>query len=71
MWLALVCAFILYKLLRLFFGDDDVLDVETSDFNALFAVAARLLSSFYSPFLVPSPSPGFCSSFRNDYDCIH
>lgn len=43
MWVALVCAFVLYKLLRFFFGDDDdVLDVETSDFNALFTVAARL-----------------------------
>lgn len=42
MWLALVFAFILYKVLRLLFGDDDVLDVETSDFNALFTVSARL-----------------------------
>ena len=52
MWLALVFAFILYKVLRLFFGDDDVLDVETSDFNALFAVSARLLFPFY--FLSPA-----------------
>lgn len=43
MWIELLCGLVLYKVLRLFFSNDDVLDIETSDFNAIFTVAARLL----------------------------
>ncbi|XP_052185118.1 uncharacterized protein LOC127796777 isoform X4 [Diospyros lotus] len=43
MWVEIVCGLVIYKLFRRFFyGDDDILDVETTDSNALFSVAARL-----------------------------
>uniref|UniRef100_A0A803KSS6 NERD domain-containing protein n=1 Tax=Chenopodium quinoa TaxID=63459 RepID=A0A803KSS6_CHEQI len=41
MWIEVICGVILYKVLRMFFGNDDVLDIETSDFNAIFSVATR------------------------------
>ncbi|MFQ6627514.1 hypothetical protein Gotur_005970 [Gossypium turneri] len=43
MWLEIICGIIIYQLFRRFFyGGNDVLDVETSDFNAIFSVANRL-----------------------------
>ncbi|CAL5408091.1 unnamed protein product [Camellia sinensis] len=42
MWLEIVCGLVIYILCRCFFYDDDTLDVETTDSNALFAVATRL-----------------------------
>ncbi|KAL9237683.1 hypothetical protein vseg_012203 [Gypsophila vaccaria] len=42
MWIQVICGLVLYKILRHFFFDDDVLDLETSDFNAIFSVASRL-----------------------------
>lgn len=40
MWLEILCCFVVYILFRLFFKDD-VLDIETSDFDAITSVAAR------------------------------
>ncbi|GAB4858159.1 hypothetical protein Ancab_009556 [Ancistrocladus abbreviatus] len=42
MWFELLCGLVLYKLLRLFFSDDDVLNVETSNSDAIFSVASRI-----------------------------
>ncbi|KAL6127375.1 hypothetical protein ACLB2K_075416 [Fragaria x ananassa] len=43
MWFEIICGLVIYSLYKLFFSDDDdVLDVETSDSTALFAVADRL-----------------------------
>ncbi|KAM5557973.1 hypothetical protein ABKV19_025010 [Rosa sericea] len=43
MWFEIICALVIYRLYKLIFSDgDDVLDVETSDSTALFAVADRL-----------------------------
>ncbi|CAL5344277.1 unnamed protein product [Camellia sinensis] len=42
MWLEIICGLVIYILCRCFFYDDDTLDVETTDSNALFAVATRL-----------------------------
>ncbi|XP_021282203.1 uncharacterized protein LOC110415053 isoform X1 [Herrania umbratica] len=42
MWLEIICGLIVYRLFRRFFYDDDVLEVETSDSNAIFSVANRL-----------------------------
>ncbi|KAE8656135.1 Plasma membrane isoform 1 [Hibiscus syriacus] len=42
MWVEIICGFIFYRLFRRFFyGSDDVLGLETSDFNAIFSVANR------------------------------
>ncbi|KAK8628013.1 hypothetical protein V6N13_063726 [Hibiscus sabdariffa] len=43
MFVEIICGFIFYRLFRRFFyGSGDVLDIETSDFNAIFSVANRL-----------------------------
>ncbi|XP_061998668.1 uncharacterized protein LOC133715968 [Rosa rugosa] len=43
MWFEIICGLVLYRLYKLIFSDgDDVLDIETSDSTALFAVADRL-----------------------------
>ncbi|XP_047338155.1 uncharacterized protein LOC124941839 [Impatiens glandulifera] len=44
MWLEIICCLVIYKLIRLFFYDnqDEILQVETSDSNASFSVAQRL-----------------------------
>ncbi|KAL6132370.1 hypothetical protein ACLB2K_070741 [Fragaria x ananassa] len=43
MWFEIICGLVIYSLYKLFFSDgDDLLDVETSDSTALFAVADRL-----------------------------
>ncbi|XVF56589.1 hypothetical protein PTKIN_Ptkin06aG0133200 [Pterospermum kingtungense] len=42
MWVAIICGLILCRLCRRFFYDADILDVETSDANAIFSVANRL-----------------------------
>ncbi|KAH9618519.1 hypothetical protein KSS87_022107 [Heliosperma pusillum] len=44
MWLEVVLGgALLYIIFRLFFSDDDILDVESSDFNAIFSVASRFV----------------------------
>ena len=51
MWVEIFCGLIIFKFLKWFFYDDDVLDLESSDFNALFSVANRyftLLFLFFS-----------------------
>ncbi|OMO96579.1 Plasma membrane protein [Corchorus olitorius] len=43
MWVEIICGLIIYRIFRRFFyGDDDILEVETSDSNAIFFVANRL-----------------------------
>ncbi|KAF7825013.1 Plasma membrane isoform 1 [Senna tora] len=42
MWIEILCGLIFYRLFRCFFYQDDVMDVESSDTNAIFAVAHRL-----------------------------
>ncbi|KAG4176788.1 hypothetical protein ERO13_A11G267601v2 [Gossypium hirsutum] len=42
MWLEIICGIIIYQLFRHFFyGGNDVLDVETFDFSAIFPIANR------------------------------
>ncbi|KAJ7949896.1 NERD domain-containing protein [Quillaja saponaria] len=42
MWAEIICGLIIYKLFRRFFNDDDILEVEPSNSQALFLVADRL-----------------------------
>ena len=46
MWLEIIFGLVIYKLFRRFFYDDDVLDMEGSDYSVLFSVADRSLFSF-------------------------
>ncbi|GAB2212289.1 hypothetical protein Droror1_Dr00025642 [Drosera rotundifolia] len=41
MWFELLCGLVLYKFIRIFFAEDDLIDIETSDSDAVFAVASR------------------------------
>ena len=43
MFFEILCGFIAFRLLRRFFGQRDELEIETSDSNALFAVASRYI----------------------------
>ena len=41
MWVEILCGLVIFRLLKCFFYDEDVLDVEASNSNALFSVADR------------------------------
>ncbi|KAF5735314.1 Plasma membrane isoform 1 [Tripterygium wilfordii] len=62
MWVEIFCGLIIYKLVRRFFVDDDLLDVETSDSNAIFSVANRLEKLYggkaYVGLRIPDPDTG-------------
>ncbi|CBI26485.3 hypothetical protein VitviT2T_024063 [Vitis vinifera] len=42
MWAELLCGLVIYRVLRYFFSDDDVLEVENTDSGALFSVANKI-----------------------------
>lgn len=62
MWIQIICGLIAYKIFKNFFYEDDVLDVETSDSNAIFAVAARVEKLFggkaYTGLRIPDANTG-------------
>ncbi|KAL2921450.1 Homoserine kinase [Bienertia sinuspersici] len=70
MWIELLCGLVLYKVLRMFFGNDDVLDVETSDFNAIFAVATRLEKLYGGKAYVGLRIPDADSGSRQNIDLV-
>ncbi|KAK0593328.1 hypothetical protein LWI29_034823 [Acer saccharum] len=62
MWVQILCGLVIYKCFRLFFYDDDVMDLETSDSNAIFSVANRLEKLYggkaYVGLRIPDPDTG-------------
>ncbi|KAL9431592.1 hypothetical protein AB3S75_026728 [Citrus x aurantiifolia] len=62
MWVQILCGLVIYKICKKLFYDDDVLDVETSDSNAIFSVAARLEKLYkgkaYVGLRIPDPDTG-------------
>ncbi|KMT16676.1 hypothetical protein BVRB_3g049620 [Beta vulgaris subsp. vulgaris] len=70
MWIELLCGLVLYKVLRLFFSNDDVLDIETSDFNAIFTVAARLEKLYGGKAYVGLRIPDADSGSRQNIDLV-
>lgn len=62
MWVEFLCGLFFYRLFRRFFFNDDVLDVETSDSNALFSVADRLEKLYngkaFVGLRIPDPDTG-------------
>ncbi|XP_031277116.1 uncharacterized protein LOC116135544 [Pistacia vera] len=62
MWVQILCGLVLYKLFKRIFYDDDDLDVETSDSNAIFSVANRLEKLYggkaYVGLRIPDPDTG-------------
>ncbi|KNA14844.1 hypothetical protein SOVF_103660 [Spinacia oleracea] len=70
MWIEVICGIVLYKVLRMFFGNDDVLDVETSDFNAIFSVATRLEKLYGGKAYVGLRIPDADSGSRQNIDLV-
>ncbi|KAJ4721097.1 NERD domain-containing protein [Melia azedarach] len=62
MWVQILCGLLIYKICKRIFYDDDVLDVETSDSNAIFSVASRLEKLYrgkaYVGLRIPDPDTG-------------
>ncbi|XP_073034854.1 uncharacterized protein [Primulina eburnea] len=71
-WVALICGLVLYRLVKPFFNDDDsLMDLETSNANALFSVAKRLEklyrgSRVYVGLQIPDPD----SASRQNIDLV-
>ncbi|XP_062119848.1 uncharacterized protein LOC133834294 [Humulus lupulus] len=70
MWLEILCGLILYKVFKLFFYDDDILDVETSDSNALFSVADRLEKLYGGKAYVGLRIPDADTGTRQNIDLV-
>ncbi|KAI4320114.1 hypothetical protein MLD38_033625 [Melastoma candidum] len=70
MWVVILGGLVIYKLLRRFFSDDVVSDVEASDVDVLFSVATRLEKLFggksYTGLRIPDPDSGS----RQDIDLV-
>ncbi|KAF6140936.1 hypothetical protein GIB67_030147 [Kingdonia uniflora] len=62
MWIELVIGFVVYKLFRRFFYDDQVFEIETTDSNALFLVATRIEKIYggkvFLGLRIPDPDTG-------------
>lgn len=52
MWAELICGLIIYKLIRRFLYDDDIVDVESSDTDAIFLVANRYGAQYLNVLLI-------------------
>ncbi|KAF7149122.1 hypothetical protein RHSIM_Rhsim03G0223200 [Rhododendron simsii] len=71
MWVEIICGLIIYNLFRRFFYDDDVLDVETTDSDYLFSVAARLEKLYGGKAYVGLRIPDADSGSRQTIDIVH
>ncbi|KAG5559052.1 hypothetical protein RHGRI_008839 [Rhododendron griersonianum] len=70
MWVEIICGLIIYQLFRRFFYDDDVLDVETTDSDYLFSVAARLEKLYGGKAYIGLRIPDADSGSRQTIDMV-
>ncbi|KAM3682698.1 hypothetical protein ACJW31_12G091700 [Castanea mollissima] len=70
MWVEIICGLILYRLFKCFFYDDDALDLESSDFNALFSVADRLEKLYGGKVYVGLRIPDADTGSRQNIDMV-
>ncbi|KAL4595696.1 hypothetical protein ACB092_12G109500 [Castanea dentata] len=70
MWVEIICGLILYRLFKCFFYDDDALDLESSDFNALFSVADRLEKVYGGKVYVGLRIPDADTGSRQNIDMV-
>ncbi|EOY10146.1 Plasma membrane isoform 4 [Theobroma cacao] len=70
MWVEIICGLIVYRLFRRFFYDDDVLEVETSDSNAIFSVANRLEKLYGGKVYVGLHIPDADTGSRQNIDMV-
>ncbi|XLR22806.1 hypothetical protein HN51_069050 [Arachis hypogaea] len=71
MWAAIICGLVFYKLIKRFFYDDDILDVEGSDHSsALFSVADRVQKLYGGNVYVGLRIPDADTSSRQSIDIV-
>ncbi|XP_028800247.1 uncharacterized protein LOC114755526 isoform X2 [Neltuma alba] len=70
MWLAVLCGLVIYKLFKCFFYDDDTMDLEYSDTNALFSVADRLKKLYGGNVYVGLRIPDADTGSRQSIDIV-
>jgi len=70
MWVEIFCGLIIYKLFKCFFYNDDVLDLESSDFTALFSVADRLEKLYGGKVYVGLRIPDADTGSRQNIDMV-
>jgi len=70
MWVEIFCGLIIYKLFKCFFYDDDVLDLESSDFTALISVADRLEKLYGGKVYVGLRIPDADTGSRQNIDMV-
>ncbi|XP_057758689.1 uncharacterized protein LOC130979297 [Arachis stenosperma] len=71
MWAAIICGLVFYKLIKRFFYDDDILDVEGSDHSsALFSVADRIQKLYGGNVYVGLRIPDADTSSRQSIDIV-
>ncbi|PON77564.1 Nuclease-related domain, NERD [Parasponia andersonii] len=70
MWAEILFGLIIYRLVRLCLYDDDILEVETSDSNALFSVADRLKKLYGGKVYVGLRIPDADTATRQNIDLV-
>ncbi|KAB1205314.1 hypothetical protein CJ030_MR7G012050 [Morella rubra] len=70
MWVEIICGLIFYRLIRRFFYDDDILEVEASDSSALFSVANRLEKLYGGKAYVGLRIPDADTGSRQNIDVV-
>ncbi|KAJ8761696.1 hypothetical protein K2173_004472 [Erythroxylum novogranatense] len=71
MWVEILCGLVVYKLFRCFFYDnDDVLEVESSDTNAIFNVANRLEKLYGGKVYIGLRIPDADTGSRQNVDIV-
>ncbi|BAU00745.1 hypothetical protein VIGAN_10236200 [Vigna angularis var. angularis] len=70
MWLEIIFGLVFYKLFRRFFYDDDVLDMEGSDYSVLFSVADRLKKIYGANVYVGLRIPDADTASRQSIDIV-
>lgn len=70
LWIAIICGLVIYKIISLLFGDDDVFDVETTDHDAIFSVASRLEKLYGGKVYVGLRIPDADTGSRQNIDFV-
>lgn len=70
MWIEIFCGLIIYQLVKRFFYDDDILESETSDSNAIFTVASRFEKLYGGKAYVGLRIPDVDTSLRQNIDVV-
>ncbi|GMY06914.1 Plasma membrane isoform 1 [Fagus crenata] len=70
MWVEILCGLVIFRLLKSFFYDEDVLDVEASNSNALFSVADRLEKLYGGKAYVGLRIPDADTGSRQNIDMV-